>query len=103
MLIASKDKQEISKLKRSLRGEFDMKDMGVTRKILGIEIIRDRGKRKLFLSQQNYLEKVLVKSGMGCQLHKLQVMRKKSFIWKRFLTLMWWVALCMQWFAQGRI
>ena len=89
MLIASKDKQEISKLKRSLRGEFDMKDMGVTRKILGIEIIRDRGKRKLFLSQQNYLEKVLVKSGMGCQLHKLQVMRKKSFIWKRFLMLMW--------------
>ena len=89
MLIASKDKQEISKLKKSLRGEFDMKDMGVTRKILGIEIIRDRGKRKLFLSQQNYLEKVLVKFGMGCQLHKLQVMRKKSFIWKRFLMLMW--------------
>ena len=35
-----------------------MKDMGATIKILGIEIIRDRGKRKLFLSQQKYLEKV---------------------------------------------
>ena len=42
-----------------------MKDMRATIKILGIEIIKDRGKRKLFLSQQKYLEKVLVKFGMS--------------------------------------
>ncbi|KAF2303953.1 hypothetical protein GH714_025070 [Hevea brasiliensis] len=36
-----------------------MKDLGATKKILGMEITRDRSVRKLFLSQQAYVEKVL--------------------------------------------
>uniref|UniRef100_A0A3Q7IZ38 Reverse transcriptase Ty1/copia-type domain-containing protein n=1 Tax=Solanum lycopersicum TaxID=4081 RepID=A0A3Q7IZ38_SOLLC len=49
MLIAAKKKYDIQKLKGLLSAEFEMKDLGAARKILGMEIIRDRERRKLFL------------------------------------------------------
>ncbi|KAL6333801.1 hypothetical protein AAG906_028987 [Vitis piasezkii] len=42
-----------------------MKDLGFTSQILGIKISRDRTNRKLQLSQENYIEKVLDKFNMG--------------------------------------
>ena len=42
MLIAAKDKSEIAKLKAQLSKEFEMKDLGAAKKIVGMEIIRDR-------------------------------------------------------------
>jgi len=36
-----------------------MKDMGETRYVLGVEIIRDRPRKLLDLSQKAYIEKVL--------------------------------------------
>ena len=42
MLIASKDVEEIEKLKTRLNQEYEMKDLGVAKKILGMEITRDR-------------------------------------------------------------
>ncbi|KAL4384756.1 hypothetical protein GQ457_15G014670 [Hibiscus cannabinus] len=45
--------------------EFDMKDLGAAKKILGMEIHRDRSSRKLWLSQQSYVEKVLDRFGMS--------------------------------------
>uniref|UniRef100_A0A3Q7HPX3 Reverse transcriptase Ty1/copia-type domain-containing protein n=1 Tax=Solanum lycopersicum TaxID=4081 RepID=A0A3Q7HPX3_SOLLC len=65
MLIAAKKKYDIQKLKGLLSAEFEMKDLGAARKILGIEIIRDRERRKLFLSQRSYIQKVLVRFGMS--------------------------------------
>src|ERR1700722_14419906 len=59
MLIAAKDKAHIGEIKSQLKLEFDMKDMGVARKILGMEISRDRKEDKLWLSQENYVLKVL--------------------------------------------
>ena len=47
MLIASKDKSLISKLKSQLSEEFEMKDLGAEKKILGMEIRRDRKAGKL--------------------------------------------------------
>ena len=47
MLIAAKDMGEIQKVKDLLNSEFDMKDLGAAKKILGMEIIRDRKARKL--------------------------------------------------------
>jgi len=41
MLIASKDKSLISKLKSQLSREFEMKDLGAAKKILHMEIERD--------------------------------------------------------------
>ena len=41
-----------------------MKILGAAKKILGMEIKRERGVGKLFLTQKNYLEKVLERFGM---------------------------------------
>ncbi|CAA0806530.1 Probable prolyl 4-hydroxylase 11 [Striga hermonthica] len=45
--------------------EFEMKDLGAAKKILGMEIHRDRGSKKLWLSQKGYVEKVLQRFGMN--------------------------------------
>jgi hypothetical protein len=58
MLIAAKDKEEIAKLKAQLNLEFEMKDLGAAKKILGVEIIRDRTSGMLYISQRGYIEKV---------------------------------------------
>nr|GEV95376.1 retrotransposon protein, putative, Ty1-copia subclass [Tanacetum cinerariifolium] len=42
MLIACKSKAEIGSTKSLLKREFDMKDLGGAKKILGMEIVRDR-------------------------------------------------------------
>lgn len=64
MLVAAKSKQKIKELKNMLNEEFDMKDLGIAKKILGIEIHRDRKMGKLWLSQKKYIEKVLQRFGM---------------------------------------
>ena len=64
MLIAGKDMSEINKIKTQLSGEFEMKDLGATKKILGMEIHRDKEAEKLYLSQKNYFERVLEHFGM---------------------------------------
>ena len=52
MLITAKDKEEIRKVKVQLNKEFEMKDLGAAKKILGMEILRDRKAGKLYLSQK---------------------------------------------------
>ena len=64
ILIVGKKRADIDKLKSDLNSEFDMKDMGGASKILGIEVIRDRTRGTLFLSQRDYVKKVLRKFGM---------------------------------------
>ncbi|XP_073117613.1 uncharacterized protein [Elaeis guineensis] len=44
--------------------EFEMKDLDPARKILGMEIFRDRAWRVLHLSQRGYIQKVLERFGM---------------------------------------
>ncbi|KAE8684439.1 GDSL esterase/lipase [Hibiscus syriacus] len=48
MLIASRSQTEIAKLKTQLNREFEMKDLGEAKKILGIEISRDKKLGRLF-------------------------------------------------------
>ena len=64
MLIAARDKFLVNKLKAQLISEFDMKDLGPAKKILGMEINRDHQAGKLFLSQKKYVLKMLDKFGM---------------------------------------
>ncbi|EON88725.1 reverse transcriptase domain-containing protein, partial [Plesiomonas shigelloides] len=59
MLIASKSQNEIETLKFHLSKEFEMKDRGEAKKILGMEISRDRKLGRLCLTQKDYLSKVL--------------------------------------------
>jgi hypothetical protein len=65
MLIASHDKSLIVELKAQLSHEFDMKYLGLAKKILGMEIQRDRRASTLFLSQKSYIEKVLEKYNLS--------------------------------------
>ena len=65
MLVAAKSKIKVQKLKDLLSGEFEMKDLGAARKILGMEILRDRSQKKLFLSHKGYIEKVLSRFSMS--------------------------------------
>ncbi|KAG7554626.1 GAG-pre-integrase domain [Arabidopsis suecica] len=59
MLVAARDMKVISELKQKLSEKFEMKDLGAAKKILGMEISRDRVKGTLTLSQEDYLSKVL--------------------------------------------
>ncbi|KAF2302353.1 hypothetical protein GH714_034559 [Hevea brasiliensis] len=52
-------------MKRQLSDESEIKDLGAVKKILAIEITRDRSVGKVFLSQQAYVEKVLKRFNMN--------------------------------------
>ncbi|RDY05998.1 hypothetical protein CR513_10088, partial [Mucuna pruriens] len=57
----NQDIQAINKVKVQFSKEFEMKDLGKAKKILGEDIFRNRQKRELLLSQEQRLEKVLQK------------------------------------------
>nr|GEU38202.1 retrovirus-related Pol polyprotein from transposon TNT 1-94 [Tanacetum cinerariifolium] len=65
MLIAAPNKDHIKELKDQLINEFDMKDLGAAKRILGMKIQRDRKMGKLTLSQTDYILKVLKKFNMS--------------------------------------
>ena len=46
-------------MKKDLSSEFKMKDLGEAKKVLGMEIERDRKSIKVSLTQKEYLKKVL--------------------------------------------
>ncbi|CAN1807780.1 Retrovirus-related Pol polyprotein from transposon TNT 1-94 [Linum perenne] len=59
MLVAGSDLDEIRRLKKQLSNEFDMKDLGAAKQILGMRINRDKQKGVLQLSQAEYIRRVL--------------------------------------------
>ncbi|CAA7027630.1 unnamed protein product [Microthlaspi erraticum] len=60
----SKDKKYVLQLKALLSSEFEMKDLGEAKKILGMEITRDRVKGTLTISQESYVNRILGNFGM---------------------------------------
>ena len=64
MLIVGQDVNMIQKLKRELSKTFDMKDLGNAKRILGMEILRNRKADKLWLSQERYIERMLERFNM---------------------------------------
>ena len=52
MLLVGKDMGKLDKLKKDLSKSFGMKDLGPSKKILGIEIKRDRKVRKLWFTRE---------------------------------------------------
>jgi hypothetical protein len=64
LLFAAKGLKFTEKMKRTLRRLFKMHDLGEARHLLGVEIIRDRTKRTISLSQQRYITKMLEKCGL---------------------------------------
>ncbi|KAH9649066.1 hypothetical protein KPL70_025842 [Citrus sinensis] len=65
MLTVCHDREEINHLKKRLKREFEMKELGEAKRILGMDIIINRSKKSLFLTQQSYIQKVLVRFGMN--------------------------------------
>ena len=59
MLLAGTNINELAALKSKLNDTFDMKDLGDASHILGMRIVRDRDKKLLYLSQAEYIDKVL--------------------------------------------
>lgn len=59
ILLASQDRLELDKLKEELKKEFQMKDLGDATRIIEIDKTR-----RLFLSQEAYIIKVLTKFDM---------------------------------------
>ncbi|KAG8486257.1 hypothetical protein CXB51_019640 [Gossypium anomalum] len=78
MLIASKSKVEIERLKTQLNFEFEMKDLGEAKKILGMEICRDRAHERLFAqlspstnTKQEYMLQVLYSNAVGSLMYAM--------------------------------
>ena len=61
MLVVGQDANMIRKLKGELFKSFDMKDLGLAQQILGMKIVRDRKSKKIWLSQEKYVEWVIEK------------------------------------------
>jgi len=59
MLIAARNKTYYQKLKTQLKKKFDTKDLGEAKNIISMEITWDKGSGRLWLSQENYVLKVL--------------------------------------------
>jgi hypothetical protein len=51
-------------VKTQLSSKFDMKDLGSSNIILGMEIKRDQKKRKLWLNQRKYVKTILQRFNM---------------------------------------
>jgi hypothetical protein len=64
LFLAGASKPDIDKIKDSLKQRFKMSDLGACHFYLGMEVIRDRPRRTLRLSQTAYLRKVLQDFGM---------------------------------------
>ena len=64
MLIVGQDAGLIGNLKKDLFKSFDMKDLGIARQILGMQILRDMKAKKLWLSQEKYIKQVLERFNM---------------------------------------
>ena len=64
MLMASNHLLDVNDLKSLFSKKFDTKDLGPTKKILGMKIHRDMKSRQLWLSHQGYVEKVLDRFNM---------------------------------------
>ena len=65
MLVIAKDMLEVKEVKDMLKRELEMKYIGATMKILGMKIIRDRTKQRLYLSGEKYIERVLERFHMS--------------------------------------
>ena len=64
ILLIGNNKKMLSSVRTWLSSQFEMKDMGDAGHILGIKVLRNRGKKMLCLSQESYIETVLRRFSM---------------------------------------
>lgn len=64
LLLAAEDPEAIRQIKALLQQNFDTKDLGEARMIVGMRIRRDRVRRRLWVDQTVYLREILATEGM---------------------------------------
>jgi hypothetical protein len=64
MFLIGNNMDAINEVKKKLSSKFDMKDIGATKFILGMEIKRDLAARKIWLNQVTYIETILKRFNM---------------------------------------
>jgi len=80
ILLASNDRNLLQETKRFLSSNFDMKGMGQASYVLGIQILRDRRKGTLGLSQKTYIENVLKRYNMqNCNVSPTPIVKGDKF------------------------
>lgn len=74
MLVAARNKEAIAQLKHELSLHFEIKDLGPAKRILGMEINKDRVPGALWLSQEGYLSRVLETYNMAEAKHAVTLL-----------------------------
>ena len=64
ILLIGNNKGTLTEVKEWLANQFQMKDLGEASYVLGIQIIRDRSKKSLALSQATYIDKIIKRFAM---------------------------------------
>src|SRR5215813_721669 len=64
ILLIGNDVKILSNVKTWLANQFQVKDLGEASYVLGIQILRDRKKWLLAMSQASYIDKILIRFGM---------------------------------------
>jgi hypothetical protein len=64
MMIAGSNKQIVSAFKDAIKKQFEVKDLGELKWILGMEVTRDRERKTLSINQKVYIQKMLERFGM---------------------------------------
>jgi hypothetical protein len=59
MIVAARTTDAIDAFGRNIGSRYKVKDLGEIKAFLGLEIVRDRANRRIFVSQRRYLEGVL--------------------------------------------
>jgi len=88
MLITSKSRYAIDKLKEDLSFEFVMKNLGEAKKVLGMEIGRDCKYDKVSLMQKGYLKKVLQKFNINVDTKSISTLLASHFKLKVTMSLL---------------
>ena len=91
IMLAENNKGMLHDVKQYLSKTFEMKDMGETSYVIGIEIFLDRSQGLLSLSQKGHISKILdiyIKQNNAAQ-EQLQFRRKISFVKCNVLKMNW--------------
>ena len=59
MLVAGASKAEVQKVKDDLSLAFEMKDLGAAKRILGMNIVRNRERKEIWLNQSDYISRII--------------------------------------------
>jgi hypothetical protein len=85
MLLIGNNMNAIKEVKKQISSKFNMKDLGATNFIMGMEMKRDRTTRKLWLNQQKYIETILKRFNMqDCKPMKVPILVGTRLIVEQF-------------------